>query len=187
MYLVKISYCLSMPERAGNPKVEGRRAGCGACDPLPCSPPSPCCPSPVRRAQASRSKLRSPHLEHRRRACARTSKRTSPCRTRGSRDGKEHHFNLPKGLFGNPNAIRNCASSDFSLDQCPAVAQAGLISVRGNYEGTRTTSSAPRRSTSSNRAPRTGDRALRVHRPDPRHPDQHPDRGADRGATTGCG
>ena len=38
-------------------------------------------------------------------------------------------------MFGNPNAIGTCSSSDFSLYQCPAVAQAGIISVRGNYLG----------------------------------------------------
>jgi hypothetical protein len=44
-------------------------------------------------------------------------------------------FNLPQGMFGNPNAIPKCTSSDFSLARCPAVSQAGVISVRGNYEG----------------------------------------------------
>ncbi len=38
-------------------------------------------------------------------------------------------------MFGNPNAIPKCSSSDFALSQCPAVSQAGVISVRGNYEG----------------------------------------------------
>jgi hypothetical protein len=43
--------------------------------------------------------------------------------------------NLPQGMFGNPNAIPKCSSADFSLSRCPAVSQAGVISIRGNYEG----------------------------------------------------
>jgi hypothetical protein len=44
-------------------------------------------------------------------------------------------FNAPEGVFGNPNAITQCTSSDFALDQCPSDSQAGLVTVRGNYNG----------------------------------------------------
>jgi hypothetical protein len=44
-------------------------------------------------------------------------------------------FNAPKGIFGNPNAIPPCIPADFALDRCPSDSQAGLITVRANYEG----------------------------------------------------
>ena len=44
-------------------------------------------------------------------------------------------FNAPTGLFGNPNAITQCASADFALAQCPPDTQAGLITVYANSEG----------------------------------------------------
>ena len=44
-------------------------------------------------------------------------------------------FNAPRGLFGNINAVTNCAPADFALDKCPANAQIGLITVSANYEG----------------------------------------------------
>ena len=44
-------------------------------------------------------------------------------------------FNAPQGIFGNPNAITECTTSDFALDQCPSASQAGLITVYANYEG----------------------------------------------------
>ena len=44
-------------------------------------------------------------------------------------------FEAPQGVFGNTNAISRCTSSDFSLDQCPSNSQAGLITIRANYEG----------------------------------------------------
>jgi hypothetical protein len=44
-------------------------------------------------------------------------------------------FNAPQGLFGNPDAITQCTSSDFAQDQCPPNSQAGLITVYANYEG----------------------------------------------------
>ncbi len=44
-------------------------------------------------------------------------------------------FNAPEGVFGNPYAITHCTSSDFALDQCPSNSQAGLITIRANYEG----------------------------------------------------
>jgi hypothetical protein len=44
-------------------------------------------------------------------------------------------FELPRGMFGNPSVMTQCTSVDFSLDQCPPAAQAGVIVVRANYEG----------------------------------------------------
>ncbi len=44
-------------------------------------------------------------------------------------------FNSPQGIFGNTNAITRCIPADFALDQCPSNSQAGLITVRANYEG----------------------------------------------------
>ena len=44
-------------------------------------------------------------------------------------------FNAPEGLFGNPNAVSPCSSSDFALAQCAPDAQVGLITVHANYEG----------------------------------------------------
>jgi hypothetical protein len=44
-------------------------------------------------------------------------------------------FNAPEGIFGNPNAITRCSSSEFALDECPASSQAGLITLHANYEG----------------------------------------------------
>ena len=58
-------------------------------------------------------------------------------------------FNAPTGVFGNPRAITQCAPPDFALDQCPPNSQAGLITVRANYEGNPTTCSAPLRSSPS--------------------------------------
>jgi hypothetical protein len=43
--------------------------------------------------------------------------------------------NLPQGMFGNPNAVPKCSSSDFAFTRCPALSQVGVITVRGNYEG----------------------------------------------------
>ena len=44
-------------------------------------------------------------------------------------------FKAPQGLFGNPNAVTECTSSDFDLDQCPANSQTGLITVYANFKG----------------------------------------------------
>jgi hypothetical protein len=43
--------------------------------------------------------------------------------------------NTPQGIFGNPNATPRCTSSDFALQQCQSGSQAGLITVRANYQG----------------------------------------------------
>ena len=44
-------------------------------------------------------------------------------------------FNAPEGLFGNPNALLHCTSSDFALEQCPPNSQAGLVTVYANHNG----------------------------------------------------
>ena len=44
-------------------------------------------------------------------------------------------FNAPEGLFGNPNVLLECSSSDFAFTQCAPDSQAGLITVHANYEG----------------------------------------------------
>jgi hypothetical protein len=44
-------------------------------------------------------------------------------------------FNAPEGLFGNPNAVAPCSSSDFALAQCSPDAQVGLVTIYANYEG----------------------------------------------------
>ena len=44
-------------------------------------------------------------------------------------------FNAPEGVFGNPNAIAQCTSVQFALDECSPNSQAGLITVYANYEG----------------------------------------------------
>ena len=44
-------------------------------------------------------------------------------------------FETPEGLFGNPRAIDQCTSLDFTLTQCPPSSQAGLITLRANHEG----------------------------------------------------
>jgi hypothetical protein len=53
----------------------------------------------------------------------------------GSEIAKNVIFNAPQGLFGNPNALTRCTASDFALDECPVNSQAGIITVRGAYEG----------------------------------------------------
>ena len=76
-------------------------------------------------------------------------------------------FNAPEGIFGNPNAITHCTSSDFALDECPPNSQAGLITVYANYEGKpdHLLGTAP----IFDIEPQTGaDGALRLHRADPR-------------------
>jgi hypothetical protein len=44
-------------------------------------------------------------------------------------------FNLPQGMFGNPNAVPKCSSVDFALFRCAPISQAGFVTVRGKYEG----------------------------------------------------
>jgi hypothetical protein len=44
-------------------------------------------------------------------------------------------FNAPEGVFGNPNALTRCTASAFALQECPVNSQAGVITIRANYEG----------------------------------------------------
>ncbi len=44
-------------------------------------------------------------------------------------------FRAPQGVFGNPNAISECASANFALDRCSADSQVGVITVYANYKG----------------------------------------------------
>jgi hypothetical protein len=48
---------------------------------------------------------------------------------------KSVSFVAPEGVFGNPNALTRCTAADFALDQCPVNSQAGLVTIRANYEG----------------------------------------------------
>ena len=48
---------------------------------------------------------------------------------------KDVVLNAPEGLFGNPNAIPRCTSSDFALMQCPTASQIGIVTIRANYSG----------------------------------------------------
>jgi hypothetical protein len=45
-------------------------------------------------------------------------------------------FNAPQGLFGNPSVLTPCSALDFALQQCPPNAEAGLITIHAEYEGT---------------------------------------------------
>jgi hypothetical protein len=42
---------------------------------------------------------------------------------------------LPEGLFGNPNAISRCSSSEFALSECAITSQAGLVTTYANVGG----------------------------------------------------
>ena len=44
-------------------------------------------------------------------------------------------FNTPEGVFGNPEAVLQCTSLDFALQQCPSSSQVGLITIHANYKG----------------------------------------------------
>jgi hypothetical protein len=48
---------------------------------------------------------------------------------------KNVSFNAPAGFSGNTNSIIQCTSLDFALDQCPSDSQAGLITIRANFNG----------------------------------------------------
>ncbi len=76
------------------------------------------------------------HLDQLRPAATPTSKPPSHSQSPGAPEAAQNViFNAPEGVFGNPNAITQCTSSDFALDQCPSSSQAGLITVHANYEG----------------------------------------------------
>jgi hypothetical protein len=38
-------------------------------------------------------------------------------------------INLPRGVFGNPNAVTQCTTIDFALKQCPIGSQVGLVTI----------------------------------------------------------
>jgi hypothetical protein len=44
-------------------------------------------------------------------------------------------FNAPTGLFGNPNVLLECSSSDFAFTRCAPDSQAGLVTIYANYNG----------------------------------------------------
>ena len=44
-------------------------------------------------------------------------------------------FNAPEGIFGNPNAVPRCSSSDYAQQRCPSNTQVGLITINAGYEG----------------------------------------------------
>jgi hypothetical protein len=48
---------------------------------------------------------------------------------------REISVQLPRGLFGNPNAAKKCSAEDFALTQCPIDSQVGYITLKANYEG----------------------------------------------------
>ena len=48
---------------------------------------------------------------------------------------REVLFEAPEGVFGNPNAVTPCRAADFALAQCSVNSQAGLVTVRANFEG----------------------------------------------------
>ena len=48
---------------------------------------------------------------------------------------KDVVLNAPEGLFGNPNAVPRCTSSDFALQQCQAASQVGIVTIHANYSG----------------------------------------------------
>jgi hypothetical protein len=48
---------------------------------------------------------------------------------------KNVSFELPRGMFGNPDVLATCSTVDFALNECSPGSQAGVITVRANYEG----------------------------------------------------
>jgi len=44
-------------------------------------------------------------------------------------------YNSPEGIFGNTNAITQCSSVAFALEECAPDSQAGLITIHANYKG----------------------------------------------------
>ena len=53
----------------------------------------------------------------------------------GPEAAKSVSVNFPEGLFGNGNAIVECRSADFALNQCAPSSQAGLATIYANYGG----------------------------------------------------
>ena len=99
----------------------------------------------------------------------------SSWRRRGSRKSpRTSPSTAPTGVFGNPSACDPVQRRSTSrLDQCPPNSQAGLITLRANYEGNPDylLGTAPIYSVEPGRR---GSRALRLHRADPGHPDRDP-------------
>ena len=87
-------------------------------------------------------------------------------------------FNAPTAFSATPTRSPSAPPLTSPSTSAPPNSQAGLITVYANYEGNPTTCSAPRRSIDLE--PRRADRALRLHRPDPRHPDRDPGHGPHR-------
>ncbi len=48
---------------------------------------------------------------------------------------KDITFNAPSGLFGNTNAITECPSAAFAVNECTPDSQAGVITVYSSYAG----------------------------------------------------
>ena len=69
---------------------------------------------------------------------------------------------------------RNAARSTSPSSAAPPISQAGVITVRGNYEGIQDNLLGPHRSTSLESALGNRDDPVRLHRPHAQHPDQHP-------------
>jgi hypothetical protein len=44
-------------------------------------------------------------------------------------------FRAPTGVFGNPNAVTECPSANFALNECPPNSQIGVITLYANYKG----------------------------------------------------
>src|SRR4029077_6849737 len=40
---------------------------------------------------------------------------------------------LPRGMFGNPNASTPCTAADFAQQQCPVNSQVGIVTVSARY------------------------------------------------------
>jgi hypothetical protein len=48
---------------------------------------------------------------------------------------RDINVQLPRGLFGNPNAAQKCTSEEFALTECPIDSQVGTVTIKANYEG----------------------------------------------------
>ena len=102
-------------------------------------------------------------------------------RTRASpRSPRTSTSTCREGVFGNPGAIFSCRSADFALDAMPA-----RLSGRADHDRRqlrrRPEQRARHRPDLQHGGPSSDeDRAVRLRRPDPQHPDLDPDRRAQR-------
>ena len=48
---------------------------------------------------------------------------------------KDVAVRMPEGVFGNPQAIRQCTTVDFAQQECPPTSQAGVVTIHANYGG----------------------------------------------------